>query len=109
MTATIGSALNVKPILHVDNEGHLIPVHNVRGRKKSINALLEHMEELCINPEEQTVFISHADSPEDMEHLANLVKEKLNVKEVILSFIGPVIGSHAGQGAIALFFIGKER
>lgn len=109
MTATIGSALNVKPILHVDNEGHLIPVHNVRGRKKSINALLEHMEELCIKPEEQTIFISHADCLEDAENLANLIKEKLNVKEIILNFIGPVIGSHTGQGTIALFFIGKER
>ena len=109
MTAPIGSSLNVKPILHVDNEGYLIPVHNVRGRKKSINSLLEHMEELCINPEEQTIFISHADCFEDTENFANLIKEKLNVKEVIINFIGPVIGSHTGQGAIALFFIGKER
>ena len=109
MTATIGSALNVKPILHVDNEGHLVAVHNIRGRKKSINALFEHMEELCTNPEEQTVFISHADCLEDTEYLANLIKEKLNVKEVILNFIGPVIGSHTGQGAIALFFMGRER
>lgn len=109
MSATIGSALNVKPILHVDNEGHLIAVHNVRGRKKSMNSLLEHMEELCIDPEEHTVFISHADCLEDTEHLANLIKEKLHVKEVILNFMGPVIGSHTGQGAIALFFIGKHR
>ena len=109
MTATIGSALNVKPILHVDNEGHLIPVHNVRGRKKSINALLEHMEELSINPQEQTIFISHANCLEDAENLANLIRKKLKIKEIILNFIGPVIGSHTGQGAIALFFIGKER
>ncbi len=109
MSATIGSALNVKPILHVDNEGHLNAVHNVRGRKKSMNSLLEHMEELCIDPEEHTVFISHADCLEDTEHLANLIKEKLQVKEVILNFMGPVIGSHTGQGAIALFFIGKHR
>ena len=67
------------------------------------------MEELCTNPEEQTVFISHADCLEDTEYLANLIKEKLNVKEVILNFIGPVIGSHTGQGAIALFFMGRER
>lgn len=109
MTATIGSALNVKPILHVDDEGHLVAVHNIRGRKKSINALFDHMEELCINPQEQTVFISHADCLEDTEYLANLIKEKLRVKEVILNFIGPVIGSHTGQGAIALFFLGRER
>ena len=109
MTATVGSALNVKPILHVDNEGRLIPVHNVRGRKKSINSLLEHMEKLCVNPEGQTIFISHADCLEDTEYLAALIKEKFPVKEVVLNFIGPVIGSHTGQGAIALFFLGKER
>jgi len=109
MTATVGSALNVKPILHVDNEGRLIPVHNVRGRKKSINSLLEHMEKLCVNPQGQTIFISHADCLEDTEYLAALIKEKFPVKEVVLNFIGPVIGSHTGQGAIALFFIGKER
>ena len=109
MTATIGSALNVKPILHVDNEGYLIPVHNVRGRKKSINALLEHMEELSVNLQEQTIFISHANCLEDAENLANLVKKKLKVKEIKLNFIGPVIGSHTGQGALALFFIGRER
>jgi len=109
MTATVGSALNVKPILHVDNEGRLIPVHNVRGRKKSINSLLEHMEKLCVNPQGQTIFISHADCLEDTEYLADLIKEKFPVKEVVLNFIGPVIGSHTGQGAIALFFLGKER
>lgn len=109
MTATLGTALNVKPILHVDNEGHLIPVNKVRGRKKSIMALLDHMEKLCTKPEDQTVFISHADCLEDTEHLAALIKERLKVKEVVLNFMGPVIGSHTGQGAISLFFMGKER
>lgn len=109
MTATLGSALNVKPILHTDNEGHLVAVHNVRGRKKSFNALLEHMVDLCTEPEGQTIFISHADCLEDTENLANQIKEKLPVKEVILNYMGPVIGSHTGQGAIALFFLGKER
>ncbi|MDF2949645.1 MAG: DegV family protein [Sedimentibacter sp.] len=109
LTATIGTALGVKPILHVDNEGHLVPDSNVRGRKKSINALLEHMEATCINPEENSVFISHADCLEDAEYLGNLIKEKLNVKEVVISYIGPVVGSHTGQGAVALFFFGRER
>ena len=109
MTATIGTALGVKPILRVDNEGHLVPDSNVRGRKKSIHALLEHMEETCISPEENSVFISHGDCLEDAEYLARLVKEKLNVKEVIINYVGPVIGSHTGQGVLALFFFGKER
>ncbi len=109
MTATIGTALGVKPILHVDNGGHLIPVSNVRGRKKSIHALLERMEATCTNPEENSVFISHADCLEDAEYLGNLIKEKLHVKEVVINYIGPVIGSHTGQGALALFFFGTER
>lgn len=109
MAATLGSALNVKPILHTDNGGYLVPVHNVRGRKKSIVALFEHMEELCTAPDGQTIFISHADCLEETEYLAELIKEKLPVKEVILNFMGPVIGSHTGQGAISLFFLGKER
>lgn len=109
MTATIGTALGVKPILHVDNEGHLIPDSNVRGRKKSIHALLEHMEATCINPEENSVFISHGDCLEDAEYLAGLIKDKLHVKEVIINYVGPVIGSHTGQGVLALFFFGTKR
>lgn len=109
MTASLGSALNVKPILHMDDEGHLLAVHNVRGRKKSFNALLEHMEELCISPEGQVIFISHADCLEDAQKLADQIKERLPVKDVICNFMGPVIGSHTGQGAISLFFLGKER
>ncbi len=109
MTATLGTALNVKPILNVDNEGHLAPQSKVRGRKKSIHALFEQMEKTCINPEENYVFISHGDCLEDAEYLGNLIKEKLNVKEVIIDYVGPVIGSHTGQGVLALFYFGKER
>lgn len=109
MTATIGTALGVKPILHVDNGGYLVPVSNVRGRKRSINALLERMETTCINPEDNSVFISHSECFEEAEYLGNLIKEKLHVKEVVINYIGPVIGSHTGQGTIALFFLGTER
>lgn len=109
VTATVGSALHVKPILHVNDEGHLIPLYNVRGRKKSINAMLEQFENLCVNPKEQIIFISHADCLEDAKYLSSLIKEKFNVKETVLNHIGPVIGSHTGQGCLALFFMGKAR
>lgn len=109
MTATLGTALNVKPILHVDNEGHLSPQSKVRGRKKSIHALFEEMEKSCVNPEENSVFISHGDCIEEAEYLGNLIKEKLNVKEVIIDYVGPVIGSHTGQGVLALFYFGTAR
>lgn len=109
ISATIGTALNIKPILHVDDEGHLIPMEKVRGRKKSLVALYEHMEETVVNPKEQVAFISHGDALEDAEFLANMIKEKLQVKEVVISKIGPVIGTHSGPGTIALFFFGTSR
>ncbi len=107
--ATIGTALNLKPILHVDKDGLLVAVENVRGRKKSISALLDKMIETCINPEEQTIFIGHGDCIEDAEYLARLIREKFTVKDIIFNYIGPVVGSHTGQGAITLFFFGTER
>lgn len=109
LSATIGTALNIKPVLHVDNEGRLIAMEKVRGRKKSIVELLHHMVKTCINPEEQTVFIGHGDTKEDAEFLADLIREKLPVKEIIITYVGPVVGTHSGPGTIALFFFGTER
>jgi len=108
-SATIGTALNVKPILHVDNEGRLIPMSKVRGRKKSIISLLDHMLETCVDPEEQVIFIGHGDAKEDAEFLAQLIRDKFIVKDIVISNIGPVIGTHSGPGTIALFFFGTER
>lgn len=109
ISATIGTALNIKPILHVDNEGHLIPMEKVRGRKKSLIALYEHMEETIVNPKEQVIFISHGDALSDAEFLGNMIKEKFQVKDIVISKIGPVIGTHSGPGTIALFFFGTNR
>lgn len=109
LSAGIGTALNIKPILHVDDEGHLIPMEKVRGRKKSLLALLDHMVETCTNPEDQVIFIGHGDALEDAGFLAEQIKEKLHVKDVILTPIGPVVGSHSGPGTIALFFFGTKR
>ena len=108
-TAVIGTALNVKPVLHVDNEGHLISLNNVRGRKKSLDALVKMMEEKVENPEGQVVYISHGDCIKDAEYVANKVKERFPVKEVMIRTLDPVIGAHSGPGTVALFFYGKER
>lgn len=109
ISAGIGTALNVKPILHVDDEGYLIPMEKVRGRKKSLHALLEHMADTYNPSMGQTVFIGHGDSIEDAEYLANIIREKLEVKEIVITPIGPVVGSHSGPGTIALFFFGTGR
>ncbi|MBP1758188.1 MAG: DegV family protein [Firmicutes bacterium] len=107
--ALLGSTLNIKPILHVDNEGHLISVGKVRGRRQSIKKLLEEMSANGVDFAEQTVFISHGDALEDAELLADMIRESLSVKEVVINYIGPVIGAHSGPGTIALFFLAKGR
>ncbi len=108
-TAVVGSMLNIKPILHVDDEGHLINVGKARGRKASIKELVVRMKELAIDPENQTVFISHGDCYDDAAALAEMVKKEFNVKDVLIGYIGPVIGAHSGPGTVALFFLGSHR
>lgn len=108
-TALVGTMLGIKPVLHVDDEGHLINVSKARGRRQSLLALLENMEKTCVKPEQQVVFISHGDCEEDARWLAEQVKQKLHVKEVEIGYIGPVIGSHSGPGTVALFFLGSKR
>ena len=107
--AFVGTMLNIKPVLHVDDEGHLIPVDKVRGRRKSLDELVAHMEKTAINPSEQTVFISHGDAPEDAKYVEKLVRERMGVRTVYINPIGPVIGTHSGPGTVALFFLAKNR
>ncbi len=110
LTAVAGSALGIKPILHVDNEGHLTKIGIKRGRSHSIDDLCERMKELAVDPAEQLVYISHGDCEEEANYLAEKIKTEMGVKQPILvSHIGPVIGAHSGPGTVALFFIGKER
>ncbi len=108
-TAIVGTALSIKPILHVDDEGKLVPVGKVRGRKNSLNELVKEMEKTCIRPHEQTVFISHGDCIDDAEYVKELVQKKLDVKDVVINYVDPVIGAHSGPGTVALFYIGTNR
>jgi DegV family protein with EDD domain len=107
--AFVGNLLGIKPVLYMDNEGHLIPVSKVRGRRNSLVALADQIAESAINPAEQTMFICHGDCMEDAQLLASMVKERYGVKEVIINYTGPVIGAHSGPGTLALFFIGNKR
>lgn len=108
-TAIMGTMLSIKPILHVDNEGHLISVGKARGRKASIAALADKAAELGKGYDNSVMFISHGDCREDAEALAVLVKERCGVKEVYINYVGAVIGSHSGPGTLALFFLGQHR
>lgn len=107
-SAVLGTVLNIKPVLHMDNEGRLIFMEKVRGRRASIKRMLEKMRETAIEPEKQIVFMSHGDCIEDAEYLAGRIREEWNV-EVVINYVGPVIVSHSGPGTLALFFLGTER
>lgn len=107
--ATLGTMLNIKPILHVDNEGRLIPVLKVKGRKKSLKTLAEKLNENIVNSEEQVIFISHGDCEDEAIHLKDIILSNKKVKDVIINNIGPAVGSHSGPGTVALFFIGESR
>ena len=108
-TAIVGSMLSIKPVLHVDNKGRLISVSKARGRRAALDALFDKMKETAIEPEKQVVFISHGDSEEDAKYLADRIKTELGSPEVVISYVGPVIGAHSGPGTIALFYLGCER
>lgn len=108
-SAMVGSILNIKPVLKVDNDGRLQPAAKVQGRKKSLRMLADSLDERIDSSEDQIIAISHADSLEDVNYLVDILKEKHSFKEIIINNIGPVIGSHTGPGAIALFFFGENR
>lgn len=109
-SAWAGTLLNIKPVMHMDDEGHLIPLDKVRGRKRSLNALVDHMEQTGNKPiGEQMVFITHGDCLNDAQYVADQVKERFGVKDVVINYVDPVIGAHSGPGTVALFFLASER
>lgn len=107
--AFVGGMLGIKPVMHVDNEGHLVNVEKARGRKAAIQALAKKFEESALDKSNGEIFISHGDCIEDAMALADILAQKCNAKVNIITDIGPVIGAHSGPGTLALFFVGKER
>lgn len=109
-SAWAGTLLNIKPVLHVDDEGHLIPMEKVRGRKKSLTALLNHMEKTGTQPlADQMVFITHGDCLEEAQWLEQQIRERFGVRDIVVNCIDPVIGAHSGPGTMALFFLASNR
>ncbi|MCI9137912.1 MAG: DegV family protein [Lachnospiraceae bacterium] len=111
--AVLGTMISIKPKLHVDSEGHLILIGKVRGRKKSLSALVDYMAEKmgswAEENREDCVFISHGDALEDAEYVRDLIREKFGFQHFLINHIGPTIGAHSGPGTIALFFMGESR
>ena len=108
-TAVVGSMLSIKPLMHVEDEGHLIKVGTARGRKASLKALADQAGRLGVDLGIQTVFISHGDCLADANYLADIMRARFGVKDIVINYVGPVIGAHSGPGTVALFFLGKER
>ena len=110
-TAIVGSMLNIKPVLHVDNEGKLTAIGKVRGRKKALQELVKLMDEKIgsFGADCDTIFISHGDCEQDAQYVAAKVKEKYNIKNIIINQVCATIGAHSGPGTMALFFVGDVR
>lgn len=105
----MGGALSIKPVLHVDREGHLINIHKVRGRKASLKALVERMNETAFRHIRQTVFVSHGDCPVDAAQVAEMVRQKFKDADIYINHVGPVLGAHTGPNVVVLFFQGEPR
>jgi DegV family protein with EDD domain len=108
-TAAIGTVLNIKPILYGDSTGHIVACTKVRGRRKAIEAVVEKYKEKKLDSPEQMIFISHGDCQADANYLADIMRTRFGVKDIVINYVGPVIGAHSGPGTVALFFLGRER
>ena len=111
LTAVAGTIIQIKPILHVSDEGKLVPIGKARGRKKSLTALVDNMQRTMgsYRDKNDIVFISHGDALEDAEYVANLVKERFGIEKFLINPVSPTIGAHSGPGPIALFYMGEKR
>ncbi|MBQ9952744.1 MAG: DegV family protein [Clostridia bacterium] len=107
-TAMVGTLLSIKPVLHVDDEGHLINMEKARGRKASIQRMAQKVQEDMLEMD-QPIFISHGDCQEEAEQLADLLRGKPHIGEITIGYVGPVIGAHSGAGTLAVFYLGKKR
>lgn len=109
--AIVGTMINLKPVLHVDDEGHLVMLSKVRGRKKSLIELVDCMEKQLGDWKDKNdiIFISHGDCPEDAQFVADLIKERFGYENFMIDYIGATIGAHSGPGTVALFYLGDHR
>ncbi len=107
--AMIGTMMKIKPVMHVDNEGRLIPLYKARGRKIALNDLVEEMKKHVGSMKNDIVFISHGDCIEEAQYVADQIKAEFGIEDFVINYVGPTIGAHSGPGTIALFFMGDAR
>ncbi|GFN35687.1 DegV family protein [Tepidimicrobium xylanilyticum] len=108
-SAAVGTLLDIKPLLNVDDYGKLNVIKKIRGRKKSIKTLLDVLKLNIVNPEEQVIFINHGDCLDEAEYLKELLLKEVRVKDVMINYVGPIIGTHTGPGMLCMVFLGQDR
>lgn len=108
-SAIAGSMLGIKPIIHVNNEGKLIPIDKIRGKKQALTALVDKMQKLAGNTKTDYFMVSHADCEDDAKFVAELMTKRFGIKNYMINYIGPVIGTHTGPGTVALFMMAEHR
>lgn len=108
-TAAIGGLLNIKPTLYIDDNGKVMQGEKIKGKKKVLRFLVNEVKDKAINSEEETLYICHGDCLEDAETLKNMILEEVKFKNIVINYIGNVIGAHAGPGVLAVLFLGKNR
>lgn len=108
-TAIVGGMLSIKPIIHVDDEGHLISMAKARGRQAALKALVDQVEKTIDKTENAPIFISHSHCIDDARYLADMLRERTGVQEIVIDYIGPVIGAHTGPGSVVVSFVGGPR
>ena len=108
-TAILGSMVKVKPVIHMDNEGKLQVIGKERGRKKSLNRIVDMAVEQAKGWDNDIIMITHGDCEEDANYVAELVRKKMGIDNILINCIGTVIGSHTGPGVVAVFCMGDHR
>ncbi|KAA8502492.1 DegV family protein [Mediterraneibacter catenae] len=108
-TAVLGTLVQIKPIIHMDNNGKLQVIGKERGRKKSLNKIVDMAVEQSKGWDNDIIMITHGDCIEDAEYVAKLVREKMGIDNILINNIGTVIGSHTGPGVVAVFCMGNKR
>ncbi len=107
--AVLGSLLQVKPVMHVDNEGRLAVVTKARGRKQALQELVKRLEKNIEDPQKQLIIVGHGDCEDEAKYVMDLITNKLSVKDTLIHYLDPVIGAHAGPGTLSVFYMGTER
>lgn len=108
-TAAIGGLLNIKPSLYIDNDGKVMQGEKIKGKKKVLKFLVNEVKEKAVNSENETLYICHGDCLEDAETLKSMILEEVKFKNVVINYVGNVIGAHAGPGVLAVLFLGEGR